>query len=125
MKVLVSLLACFSIATPEDAEECPGIGHKTIKGTQASEVVAQAKLTKAYNFSSGGYTEYDVEALKFYRPTHKTSFNSVILIPKRCNVTIGIRYLVGCNLGNTCDYVVPFTITPRRKLKNVTSSSTL
>ncbi|RCN37011.1 hypothetical protein ANCCAN_17105 [Ancylostoma caninum] len=29
---------------------------------------------------------------------------------------------VGCTLGNTCDYVVPFTLTPRRKPQQVRNS---
>ncbi|EYC27120.1 hypothetical protein Y032_0009g534 [Ancylostoma ceylanicum] len=122
MKALVLLLSYFSIVSAEKLEECPGVGHKTIKGAQASEVVAQVILTKKYE-SYGRYTEHDVEEQLFYRPANKTSYYSVILIPNRCNVTTGIRYLVGCNLGNTCDYVVPFTITPRRKPKNMTMSS--
>ncbi|KAL6728657.1 hypothetical protein Aduo_010407 [Ancylostoma duodenale] len=108
----------------EEPEECPGLGPENMKGAKSSDVVAQVILTKK-NEAHGGYTEYDVEAQQFYRPLNKESFNSVILIPNHCNVTTKVRYLVGCNLGNTCDYVVPFTITPRRKSRpknNATSS---
>ncbi|RCN38497.1 hypothetical protein ANCCAN_15599, partial [Ancylostoma caninum] len=89
-----------------------------------SSAVAQVILTKKHG-THGRYTEYDVEAQQIYRPANKESFNSVIKIPNRCKVTTGVRYIVGCTLGNTCDYVVPFTLTPRRKprAKNTKASS--
>ncbi|RCN38496.1 hypothetical protein ANCCAN_15598, partial [Ancylostoma caninum] len=89
-----------------------------------SSAVAQVILTKKHE-ARRGYTEYDAEAQLFYRPANKESFNLRIKIPKRCKVTIGVRYIVGFNRSNICNYVVPFTVTPRRqpRAKNTKASS--